>query len=419
MIDKVQKTAPWLGAVSIAVLIALTDPLSAGFGDYRSDAQATVEALSRLRIDRFLSLHPLMGSFSIIVRAPFVAASRLTGGGPLAAYRAGVLPCLLAVALLGAWLLVDMGHRARGRVACLAVLGALILNPVTHQVLLWGHPEDLLAGALGVAAVLASGRGRPAWAGVLLGLALATKQWTLLAILPVLVAGPGHVRLTLIVAVAVAAALWLPGLVFDGRGVVASNAGLANSASWVSPFNVWWPLAHVHHLHAFDGVAIASVNRYQLPSWLNPVAHPLIVVLGMGLGLLHFAWTRRRPGTDTLTSALALLAALLLARCFLDPWSNAYYPAPFLLALIAWDATRASGLPLTSIYAVVALTFIFGRLAPLGHPALTCAVYLAWALPLAGAAGLSAFDQRWSDPRGSARWGEAGALRRWRSRAPA
>jgi len=316
MIAKVHKAAPWLGATSIAVLVALTDPLSANFGDYRFDAQAAVQALSRLRIDQFLALHPLMGSFSLILRAPFVAASRLVGGGTLGAYRAGVLPCLLAVALLGAWLLLDMHRRGRGRVAGLAVLAVLILDPATYQVLLWGHPEELLAGALCVAAVLAAGRGRAAWAGVLLGLALGTKQWTLLAILPVLIAGSGHPRQTLGVAAVVSGLLWLPGLVFDGGGVVASNASLADSASWVSPLNVWWPFAHVHHLHAFDGVGTATVDHYQLPAALNLVAHPLILLIGVGLGLLHLIWTRSRGGTDMLTRGLALLAALLLMRCF-------------------------------------------------------------------------------------------------------
>jgi len=410
MIAKVHKAAPWLGATSIAVLVALTDPLSANFGDYRFDAQAAVQALSRLRIDQFLALHPLMGSFSLILRAPFVAASRLVGGGTLGAYRAGVLPCLLAVALLGAWLLLDMHRRGRGRVAGLAVLAVLILDPATYQVLLWGHPEELLAGALCVAAVLAAGRGRAAWAGVLLGLALGTKQWTLLAILPVLIAGSGHPRQTLGVAAVVSGLLWLPGLVFDGGGVVASNASLADSASWVSPLNVWWPFAHVHHLHAFDGVGTATVDHYQLPAALNLVAHPLILLIGVGLGLLHLIWTRSRGGTDMLTRGLALLAALLLMRCFLDPWSNVYYPAPFVLSLIAWEASRSSGLPLTAIYAVAGLAFILERVYPLGHPALTCVIYLVWALPLASAMGLTAFGLRSSDLRIPGRFG-AVALR--------
>lgn len=264
-----------------------------------------------------------------------------------------------------------------------------------------------------MAAVLAAGRGRAAWAGVLLGLALGTKQWTL-AVLPVLVAGSGHLRQTLGVAAVVSGLLWVPGLVFDGGGVVASNASLADSASWVSPLNVWWPLAHVHHLHAFDGVGTATVDHYQLPAALNLVAHPLILLIGVGLGLLHLVWTRSRGGADMLTRALALL----LMRCFLDPWSNGYYPAPFVLAVIAFDARRVSGLPLTAIYAVVGLAFILGRVAALGHPALTCAVYLLWALPLAGAMILTAFGLRSSDLRIAGRFG-AVALRFRHSRAPA
>jgi hypothetical protein len=53
-----------------------------------------------------------------------------------------------------------------------------------------GHPEELLGAVLCIAAVLVAMRGRAVWAGVLLGLAIANKEWGLVAVGPVLLALP-------------------------------------------------------------------------------------------------------------------------------------------------------------------------------------------------------------------------------------
>ena len=54
-----------------------------------------------------------------------------------------------------------------------------------------GHPEEALAGALCALALLAALSGRPGWAGVALGAAVAAKPWAVLAILPALLAADG------------------------------------------------------------------------------------------------------------------------------------------------------------------------------------------------------------------------------------
>ena len=56
-----------------------------------------------------------------------------------------------------------------------------ILTPASRAAVESGHPEEMLAAALCVIALLVSDR-RPLWAGVALGLALATKQWAVLAV---------------------------------------------------------------------------------------------------------------------------------------------------------------------------------------------------------------------------------------------
>ncbi len=53
-----------------------------------------------------------------------------------------------------------------------------------------GIPEELLGGVLCVVAVLLAARERPLWAGLASGLAIANKEWALLAVGPVLFALP-------------------------------------------------------------------------------------------------------------------------------------------------------------------------------------------------------------------------------------
>src|SRR5204863_3267863 len=139
-----------------------------------------------------LSAQPLMGPVSLMVRAPLVALVQALGPDQLMAYRIGAIPCLFAAALLGLyfWLRLE-GRPIELR---LLVAGLCVVNPLTFNAMRTGHPEDVLAGALCVGAVLVAGEGHRWWAMVLLGLAVATKQWALLAALPVLYAMPAGGR---------------------------------------------------------------------------------------------------------------------------------------------------------------------------------------------------------------------------------
>src|SRR5436309_630175 len=76
--------------------------------------------------------------------------------------------------------------------AQVAVAALIVAGPLTFSALKWGHPEELLAAALCVGGAIAAVRGRVLVGGLLLGLALATKEWAWLALLPVAIAmGPG------------------------------------------------------------------------------------------------------------------------------------------------------------------------------------------------------------------------------------
>ena len=83
-------------------------------------------------------------------------------------------------------------RRLAGRPAALGGLDAhqvaalclCALNPLTLHALEFGHPEELLGAVLCVWAVLLAQRGRAVSAGIVLGLAIANKEWALVASAP-------------------------------------------------------------------------------------------------------------------------------------------------------------------------------------------------------------------------------------------
>jgi hypothetical protein len=117
------------------------------------------------------------------------------------------------------------------------------------------------------------------------------------------------------------------------------------------------------------------------------IPHPLLVIVGFALSALYWRRAGERQGLDP----LALLALVFLVRCLLDPVTNDYYHAPFLLALLAWEVERRRGLPVQTLLASAAVWSVWRQVAMLDVPALTNAVYLAWALPVAVLLAVHAF----------------------------
>jgi hypothetical protein len=318
-----------------------------GWNDYDMEARPALQALTEGHVLRFLQLAPVYGG-SLIERAPFALAPTLWGGGELAVYRMVALPCLLAAAGLGLWLVANLRTRQRTKLARALALGICVANPLTLSALELGHPEDLLGAALCVVAVLLALRDRPLWAGVVLGLAIANKQWALLAVGPVLVALPGprffsreRVRCAAAALVSAAAVLAPLILVNAGGFVAATRATASTSSEIFQPWQAWWFLAHhgpiVHGL-----LGNVKVGYRTAPAWIGRISHPLVVALALPLSALY--WWRQKssergrastplPRTD----ALALLALLLLVRCMLDTWDTSYYALPLIFALLAWE----------------------------------------------------------------------------------
>jgi hypothetical protein len=396
------------------------------WNDYDLEARPALTALVEGHLSGFLHLAPAYGG-SLLERAPFALLPGLWAGGALAVYRMAAVPCLLASAVLGVWLVARMRAEGRSRLARAVALGVCVANPITLRALETGHPEELLGGALCVIAVLLAARGRAVAAGVVLGLAIANKEWALLAAGPVLMALPAGCRLRCAGAAGgVAAAVLAPFALAGSGGLVASTRALASAPSTIfQPWQAWWFLgAHGAPVHGLYGALKPGYRT--APAWTGRISHPLIILAGAALTAALW-WTRsarartrpagragtgapggeppapsegpsrvaRRPrATWSLPEqdALLALALLLLLRCLLDTWDTVYYPLPFVLALLAWEATRETSKPPVLALAASALVWVNFQWLPMHASAdVQAAFFLAWTLPLALVLGARLF----------------------------
>jgi hypothetical protein len=344
-----------LGAAIVFSSHALGDY---GSSDTADNAAPAIRDLLAGDFQRFLADQPLMGSLSILVRLPFAALASAVGGGATLTYQLGALPCVVAPGLTG--VLIGRRMRAAGRpvAARLLTIALCLLNPATIGALRAGHPEELLAAALCVAAVLlAADANRPLLAGALLGMAIGTKPWALVALAPVVLAAPAS-RLRVVAAVAVTAVmLTLPAPLASPQPFLAA-AKRVGETHRVYPASAWWAVGSSRRFVSSDGVVNRSRTLRTLPSALSRSdASTLIAVVAAAIVL---AFLVRRRGRASRRDAVGLLALLMLARCVLDPVPLDYYYAPALLALAAWEGLRREGLPVGTLLAAVAVAGILG-----------------------------------------------------------
>ncbi|MEA2216530.1 MAG: hypothetical protein QOK19_2091 [Solirubrobacteraceae bacterium] len=356
-----------------------------GWNDYEVELQPAVEALAAGHIHTFLSLSPVYGG-SLIERAPFVLLGSLAGGEP-ATYRLLALPCLLASAALGVWLLARMRRERRPLLARGVALGVCVVNPVTLRALELGHPEELLGASACVAAVLLAGapsvsRRRSIAVGILLGLAVANKQWAVLAAGAVLLALPPGRRLSCAFAALGAAVLVEAPLLIGGSGTyVAGASGVATSSSVIfQPAEVWWFFGH--HGALVHGMFGDAKPGYRIaPSWAGEISHPLAVLAG--LAIAAGLWLRTRGRRMPAATALLALAVTMLARSMLDTWDTVYYLLPAILALLAWETVGTSRRPPVlalglTVLAWAQFQWLPGRVSPDAQSA----IFLVWSLAL-------------------------------------
>ena len=181
-----------LGALALggAIAMAWSHTWQVKIDDYGAEAMGPLTALLHGHLTTFLRTAPSYGP-SLELRAPFALLASLAHGTELLVYRFSALPCLFALGALGVWIAPRLRAAGRGWFAILLTVAICVANPVTYYAMAIGHPEEVLGAVLCVAAVIVAQRGNAVWAGVLLGLAIANKEWGLVAIGPVLLALPG------------------------------------------------------------------------------------------------------------------------------------------------------------------------------------------------------------------------------------
>lgn len=327
-----------------------------GWTDYDNEARPAFDALAGGHLLHFLQLAPAYGG-SLVLRAPFVLATGLWHGGDLAIYRAAAVPALLASAAFGVWLVARMRARGCSRGARAVALFLCIANPITLPAFEIGHPEELLGAVLCVAAVLVAVRNRPVWAGVLLGLAIANKEWAILATGPVLIALPEQRWRSLLAAAGAAGIVLGPLVLASSSGFVGQQVAATKTGTVFQPWQIWWFLgSHGHIVRGYFGNI--HVGYRTPPGWIGQVTHPLIVAISVPLTLLCMRLRRRAPRRAP-NDAMLLLVLLLLLRCVLDAWDYTYYALPFLIALVTWEVLTYRRPPVLALAASFATWFVF------------------------------------------------------------
>lgn len=352
MRSRLRDNAVALGGAGLGIgIVAWLGLSSWAWTDYDSEARPALDALAGGHFLHFLQLAPAYGG-SLLMRAPFILAPKLWGGGELSMFRGAAAPCLAASAVLGIWLVARMRSLGHAPISRAVVLGLCVANPLTVTALQYGHPEELLGAVLCVAAVLVATRDRPVWAGMLLGLAVANKQWALVAVGPVLLALPGR-RGRAVLAAGGTAALFTAPFALAGSAL---QGGASHTGHIFNPWQAWWFLG-THSRPVTDVAGHIKAGYRSPPGWIGQIAHPLIVGVTLPSTLLCL-WLRRRGARRPAGEALLLLLLLLLLRFMLDPWDISYYALPFLIALVAWEASSVSRPPVLALSGSLAAWFV-------------------------------------------------------------
>ncbi len=317
-----------------------------------------------------------------IVLAPLVAVGQALGLSEPPA-PAPTMWFLLAPFTVG--LAVPLLHQVRGLVRDADAGGAALSAQAWTAVLVavpvlvvFGHGEDALA-LLGVlAAVRLAARERWAEAGLLLGLAVASKQWAVLA-LPALLArcGPRERGRLAAACLALPAALALLVLAVDW--VHASRAllhppnypGYGHAAPWV---------------HA--GAATVATAPFRL-------------------GALTLAIALAGRGRGGASRLLAVLGVTLLARCAFEPVVHVYYLGPGLCLLLLHERVATGRCARTAVLGSLLVAWFEVQPAPALWWAVAAALgvavaYRAGREALSGTAATAATGGDVRPPRGTA-----------------
>ncbi len=335
-----------------ALAVATTGSVDYGAGMKTGDSPLpAITALLHGNLAGVAHQQPVIGLTSIIWRAPFVALASIFSSHMMLGYQFGVFACAFVVGCVGAVVAHMALARGQSWLVALGALALMMLSPLTIGARLGGHPEELLAGALCVGAVLAALDDRPLLAGALLGLALGTKEWTLVAVVPVFVACRASRMRMLAVAAAVGAPLALA-LPLADPGAFSSAAKLIGNLNEVSQLSWWFPISVSHTVTVQVIGGPATATSHLLPFGLTRTkVFWLIPAVAVFVG-----WIFQRSRTDRdPVDALGLLALIVLLRCALDPSDVSYYHVPFVIALLSWETITRRGVPIISLLSIAGI----------------------------------------------------------------
>lgn len=362
--DRAWRSLLLLAASAPAVDLALS---AGALGDYPHDAGPAMSALLHGHLHAFASAQPAMGQLSLLLRLPFAAIAYLGSPTQLEVYRWGAVPCMLSLALLGCWLAGIARSRGSGALGQVAIVAVCLFNPLVFSALGTGHPEELLTASFAAGAIVAAAQRRALLGTILIGLAIASKQWALIALFPMLAVFPGRRLRILAGAAAIVAAFSLPALLIAPSAFLHDQLALADGHTLSATAYSWlFPLTPTITRHLAGGIVFHGPH---LPSALVGALHPSMIAIGAAAGAYLAFGARGAISVGRLCAAVSLA---LLLRCTLDTETVPYYHACLLLVLVAWDGLCGERLPWRGLAGTVACYVIFSRLTPSvigAHPA--------------------------------------------------
>jgi hypothetical protein len=228
------------------------------------------------------------------------------------------------VLLVGTIMLVRASGRGRSRWEALSCLLLACAPPVFDCIVIYFHPQDVLAMGLLLIAIALTIRGRWLWAGAFVGIAFTAQQFALLAAAALFVSVPARNRIRFLVGAVVAAiVIDLPVvLATSGRAlkVVLTGSSRAGSNIRSSGGSVLWEL----DLH---GALLFLLSRVL----------PIVVTMFIAW------WFRRRFGDRVLEPAnlIALVGVSMLLRLVFEVNLFGYYFMATSVLLILVDIANA------------------------------------------------------------------------------